>query len=234
MRIGIDDIDRYQSDGYVLTTVLDRDGLDSVLAETERLRTLASDLEHSTGDFNLEAPGGGYTGQNGARTGYRGVLRKISNAVRHSSVVLEISRRPSMTAFARGLLGDRPCELAHSVLWYKPPAVGSPKPPHQDAPYLSGNPTNYLTIWIALDDATPESGCLSVVPGSHRHGLLPHHGVEAQVSQDRWAQEASAQLPLAGGGAVAFHPYLLHASGPNRSDRPRRALTLRYVVSDIP
>jgi phytanoyl-CoA hydroxylase len=91
-----------------------------------------------------------------------------------------------------------------------------------------------VTFWFALDASTTENGCLFVVPGSHRYGAVPHAGAEARVSDDRWCSGGPIAVPLPPGSAIAFHPYLLHSSGPNRSSRPRRALTLRYVAVETP
>jgi hypothetical protein len=231
MSLARNDLSDYGEAGYVLAKLLDAAEVDHVLAEADRLQRMAAELDHSDGDFNLEAPDGGYVGQNGTSTGYKGLLRKVSNTVRHSAVVRDLSKQASITGLASRLLGGAPCELAHSVLWFKPPQVGSPKPPHQDAPYLAGDATRYVTIWIALDDCTPENGCLAVVAGSHRHGSVPHEGTEARVPDAQWEGARHTPVPLSPGEAIAFHPYLLHASGPNRSSRPRRALTLRYLAA---
>jgi len=227
------ELDQYQTNGFLVTNVLRPVDVELIAAETDRLRATADDLSHSEGDFNLEAADGGFAGQDGTRAAFRGLLRKVSNVALHSSVVLEISRKPSIAGLAERLLGGARCRLAHSVLWYKPPRVGSPKPPHQDAAYLTGNLEQYVTIWTALDECTPENGCLEVVPGSHLHGPMPHFGDEARVSAVDWNLRSRTSVPLLPGAAIAFHPFLLHASGPNHSDRPRRALMLRYVTSEV-
>jgi len=222
----------YLTNGFVLRDLLDGAAVRSLAAVADTFATSASSMVSSSGDFNIEADGGGYLGQDGGSAGYRGLLRKVSNAASHSPVVREYSERPSMMAFVSELMQGAPCHLVHSVMWFKPPKVGSAKPPHQDAPYLKGDPNQYLTIWIAIDDSTSDNGCLEVVAGSHQYGPVLHEGQEARVSADRWATETSRPVPLSAGRAIAFHPYLLHASKPNRSSKSRRALTLRYVIDD--
>lgn len=223
------DVHEYRSKGYTVTRILTPGDVELVLAEASRIERLAANLDRSTGDFNLEAPGGGFAGQDGSSPAYSGVLRKASNVVGYSSTMLEISRRPSISNLAKRLIGAQKCRLAHSVVWYKPARIGSPKPPHQDAPYLDGSPEHFVTIWIALDDCTMENGCLEVVPGSHVCGPAPHEGNEASVSAGQWNSAKITPVPLAPGMAIAFHPWLLHASRANRSTNPRRALMLRYV-----
>jgi ectoine hydroxylase-related dioxygenase (phytanoyl-CoA dioxygenase family) len=103
---------------------------------------------------------------------------------------------------------------------------------HQDSGYVVGNGgpqdhSPYLTCWCPLDDATLENGTVRVVPGSHRAGILPHQRLAgsndlAVAEQDGVAIEARA------GSIVAFSSLLLHATGANRSDRPRRVYLAQY------
>ena len=89
-----------------------------------------------------------------------------------------------------------------------------------------------LTVWTALDPATRENGCVEIVPGSHRAGLLnPEHGSgfltpeqaeEASRSQTEW-------LELAPGEAVLLHNWVLHRSDKNHSQQSRRALSVCYM-----
>jgi ectoine hydroxylase-related dioxygenase (phytanoyl-CoA dioxygenase family) len=224
-------LDQYRTTGYVTTTLLDHTDVTALLAVADAVQQQAAGMTRSHGDFNLETRDGGYAGQDGTgggSDGYTGVLRKVSRAADHSPLIAEVSRRPRLTAFAGQLLGGVTLELAHSVLWYKPAQVGSPKPPHQDAPYLDGDPQQYVTIWIALDECTPDNGCLQVVAGSHRQGVIEHTGAERQIDAETWCQAGPIPVLLLPGEAIAFHPCLLHGSEPNRSARARRALMLRY------
>ncbi|MFY9351251.1 MAG: phytanoyl-CoA dioxygenase family protein [Sphingobium sp.] len=105
---------------------------------------------------------------------------------------------------------------------------------HQDSGYVVGNggPADhppYLTCWCALDDATVENGTVRVIPGSHRGGLLPHD--RSPETADLAVDIAQTAVPLAvrAGSIVAFSSLLLHATGANRSDRPRRVYLAQYT-----
>jgi phytanoyl-CoA hydroxylase len=222
---------KYRTDGYLLVQAIYPEETVELLAEADRLMAVAAGLTRSSGDFNLEARHGGYLGQDGSKESYQGLLRKISNVVKHSELIQQISRKASIIALVDDLLGGVKSRLIHSILWYKPAQLGSPKPPHQDAPYLTGCADDYVTLWIALDQCTAENGCLEVVPGSHKAGLVAHVGDEPQVPEEDWSRAQVQAVPMTPGQALAFHPYLLHASGPNNSDRPRRAITLRYQIA---
>ena len=57
----------------------------------------------------------------------------------------------------------------------KPPRIRREKPWHQDAAYFRGSdPSLMFGVWIALDPATTENGCMELIPGSHRAGPVPH------------------------------------------------------------
>lgn len=106
---------------------------------------------------------------------------------------------------------------------------------HQDSGYVvaNGGPADhapYLTCWCPLEDATIENGTISLIPGSHRAGILPHireggTGDLVCPAADRRALRIDARA----GDVVAFSSLLLHASGPNRSDRWRRVYLAQYT-----
>lgn len=224
------DVSSYEHSGYgIVEHLLDAHTVLKLLGDADSVIACATNLDHSSGDFNLEAPGGGYLDELESRdTAYRGVVRKVSNYVNHSPAALEVSQRPEIVCMVGSLLGGN-LDLVHSILWCKPPrGAGSAKPPHQDAPYLEGDPRDFATVWIALDRCTPENGCLYMIPTSHVGGLRDHHSPELQVGPDTWRGQETEAIILEPGSAVLFHPYTLHASGMNHSDGPRRALMLRY------
>jgi hypothetical protein len=100
---------------------------------------------------------------------------------------------------------------------------------HQDNGYGRLDPPRDLTVWVALVDTDERNGCLWVVPGSQRLGLLDHRRAEANPAlREAHAGAAAVPLPLRAGEGVAFSGLLLHRSGPNRSDRPRPGFFVRY------
>ena len=108
---------------------------------------------------------------------------------------------------------------------------------HQDVTYWGLEPPRAITAWIAIDDADVENGCMSVIPGSHRLGILEHgksarEGNLLSINQevpDGLVDEARAvSMPLRAGQMSLHDGMLLHGSHPNRSTppplRPRGAL----------
>jgi ectoine hydroxylase-related dioxygenase (phytanoyl-CoA dioxygenase family) len=86
---------------------------------------------------------------------------------------------------------------------------------------------------VAIDDASLDNGCLRVIPGSHKLGLLNHFkdgrfsGVlQGEPPLNGHVREAA--LPVKAGGVLFWHSMTLHASHANRSERSRRGIIFEY------
>lgn len=109
-------------------------------------------------------------------------------------------------------------------LFFKPP--GSEETPwHQDAANRP-RPHNGGSVWIALDDATDESGAMAYLPGSHTGALLPHSFDADHFHTDPPDARDVVVAPVLRGGATVHHCLTLHSASSNRSERPRRALVV--------
>src|SRR5439155_12599262 len=106
---------------------------------------------------------------------------------------------------------------------------------HQDEIYIPTRDRSLCGAWIALDDATIRSGCLWVLPGSHRAGcLFPQrqhdNRDEFDFSAESYGFDDSEEVPVEvrTGAVVFFNGYLLHRSRKNRGDTYRRVLVSQY------
>lgn len=138
------------------------------------------------------------------------------------------------------IVGDDLC-LWSSVLFIKEPGSGHYVSWHQDATYMGLAPCNFVTAWVALTPSTDESGCVAVIPGSHRDGLRQHQDTfeEANIltrgQQVAGVDEAAAvNLALRPGQMSLHHPWLVHGSRPNRSGARRIGVALQsYLGRDV-
>ena len=104
-------------------------------------------------------------------------------------------------------------------------------PWHQDWFYWQGS--TKLSIWLALDDATPENGCLRLIPGSQRHHFTPQniddgHGFSLRIPDAELADWPEVTVPVARGSAVIFHDLALHSSCPNLNGQDRWSVIATY------
>lgn len=107
---------------------------------------------------------------------------------------------------------------------------------HQDSGYVvhNGGPVDhlpYLTCWIPLDDATIANGTVRLLPGSHAGGVVPHQWREATRDISVDVDEAAAiAVEVPAGSIVAFSSHMLHATGANGTQTPRRVYLAQYTA----
>lgn len=160
---------------------------------------------------------------------------QVAVSLDHDPTAAALASHPSLVGLARSLLGGD-CETFGFTYLVKPPRSPLVVLWHQDGhPWHQRGILDAVTVWVALDDAGADSGGLRVMPGSHRlplHPLRPNNAVANMFGWESPAEiveEADAiDLVLRPGDVSVHHPALLHSSGPNRTDRRRAALGLRY------
>jgi phytanoyl-CoA hydroxylase len=162
-------------------------------------------------------------------------LNKIGHALHDLDPVFDrISRLPRMAALARALGLVQPL-LLQSMYLFKQPRIGAEVGWHQDATYLYTRPVTVTGLWIALDDADRDNGCLMALPGGHRGPLRQRfHRAGAGLGTDTlddtpWPDTTPVALEARRGSLVVLHGLLPHASAPNRSARPRHAYALHLI-----
>jgi non-haem Fe2+, alpha-ketoglutarate-dependent halogenase len=112
---------------------------------------------------------------------------------------------------------------------------------HQDGTYWGLKPPNVTTAWIALSSSCSENGCMRVIPGSHRLGLLPQNetyapenalsrGQEIAVEVD---EDQAVDLVLEAGEMSLHHIGIVHGSKVNTSDKARIGIAVRYIAPEV-
>jgi len=127
------------------------------------------------------------------------------------------------------LVGPSPI-LFQEMALVKPPFVGSEKPWHQDNAYFSVSQLDQVIgVWIALDDAGVENGCMHVIPKGHTEGAFKHHhGMDCEIDPELLTLERVRPVPIPAGGAMFFHGMIPHETPPNSSSQRRRALQFHF------
>ena len=162
------------------------------------------------------------------------VVRKLFKMVEYEARIAALAQHPRLIALMARLLGDTP-ELFQDQALLKPPLIGREKPWHQDNAYFNLPPeTTVVGVWIALDEATPENGCMFVIPGSHRAGPVVHFKRrDWQICDTDVVADAARTVPLKPGGCLLFHGLLHHGTPPSRSPQRRRALQFHYKPASV-
>lgn len=127
-----------------------------------------------------------------------------------------------------------------TLVFYKPPQDSSYVSWHQDSVYSGWHLTPSTSAWIALTASHPSNGCMRVIPGSHKQGVLDHanahddsnllfRGERVQTVDESCAVDVVLQP----GEMSLHHSNLIHGSNPNTSDEPRIGFIVRFVTNRI-
>lgn len=163
-------------------------------------------------------------------------IRKYMWFVRYDPRFALTAADPALLEVVGRLLGGEP-EMFQEMALFKPPGIGREKPWHQDHAYFNlpeGTPV--VGVWIALDEATLENGCMVFQPGVHRAGPIPHFNRrDWQICDSAiLAGGATVAAPLPTGGCLIFDGLTPHGTPMNRSGMRRRAVQYHFVRKGTP
>ena len=132
--------------------------------------------------------------------------------------------RPKLpTALAPG----QNAELTHIAPWHQDAGVTWPE----------ADPYFILTVWVPLVDATPENGCMEIIPRVHGGGLREHltySETGTTIVTEQMPKTEPLPLPMHKGDVLFMHKAIPHRSLPNRSDTVRWSMDLRYQQTGTP
>jgi phytanoyl-CoA hydroxylase len=166
-------------------------------------------------------------------------INKIGHAM-HDQV-------PEFTTFCRlPVIGQALRDIGYQApqLWqtmyiFKQPGIGGEVRWHQDASYLSSAAPGVTGVWIAIEDATRDNGCLWMQPGQHHSALREIYEVDwstrtgtlRTLDETAWTAGVAEAMEVPAGSAVLFNDRMPHYSSQNLSDASRHAFTLHVAES---
>ncbi|MGH9162602.1 MAG: phytanoyl-CoA dioxygenase family protein [Vicinamibacteraceae bacterium] len=163
----------------------------------------------------------------------------ISSAHLRYGRVYDLLTHPRIVGCVRDLLGESVVGWG-SHFFCKMPGDGKAVAWHQDASYWPLTPSKTVTVWLAIDRADRENGCMRFIAGSHRVGHLTYrpsdsaeHNVLTQTIENPEQYGAVVNDELEAGEVSIHSDLLLHGSEANESDRRRCGLTLRYCTTEV-
>ena len=154
-----------------------------------------------------------------------------------SSIMYDALAHPVMADTLTRIIGPN-VKCMQSMLFVK--ASGKPGQAwHQDEIYIPTRDRSLTGGWIALDDATTENGCLWVIPGSHKRGILWPQRIQHDSRFDcahetfrfPYTDDDAIPVEVKAGAIVFFNGYLLHRSLPNRAQSGFRRVLVNHYMS---
>jgi ectoine hydroxylase-related dioxygenase (phytanoyl-CoA dioxygenase family) len=142
---------------------------------------------------------------------------------------------PTMARIVENHLGT-PGYLFNEQFVVKGAGKGASFAWHQDGAYVGFDHEPYLSVWIALDDATEENGCVYLLPRDlqAQPGLDPHVKIDGTDELNGYfGEDPGLPMTASAGSVVTFSSLTLHRSGENRTTKPRRAYLAQYSPEPI-
>lgn len=156
-------------------------------------------------------------------------VRKFMWFVDYDPRLKALSQHPKLIDLLTRLIGETP-QLFQDMALIKPPRGGREKPWHQDHAYFNLSlDTTVVGVWIALDEATVENGCMVIKPGSHQQGPVIHfQRRDWQICDTHVRTDDAVAVPLQPGGCLLFHSLIHHGTPANNTNLRRRAVQYHY------
>lgn len=149
---------------------------------------------------------------------------------------LDFCKNEIILNFIEQLIGPN-FALWNSSFFAKPAINGHATPWHQDGQYWPIRPLATCTVWLAIDDANIENGCLRFIKGSHIDQKLKAHNINndknltlnQELVKEEYDEKKAVNLILKRGQISLHDVYLVHGSEANNSPKARRAITMRFM-----
>ena len=225
-----DQIERYRKDGFL---VIDNFLTSSELAEWQSAVEQAVEERDGVKIPGTNLKTGYDDGINKDTDYYANVFDQLINLWQTNGRVRKLMMSPELGKTASLLSGANGIRIWHDQALFKRPWA-NPTTLHLDVPFWSFSVPNAISIWVALDDATQNNGCLYFLPGTHKKTDYRDIGITRNMKAiftvyPELASVEAVAVPMRAGSA-SFHSGLcIHGAGPNMTPRPRRAMTCAYM-----
>ena len=170
------------------------------------------------------------------RQGQQGISRPreisfTTHLAEQDDFIRRFIAQPKLVAIATRILGPD-VALYWDQAVYERPEAKRDFPWHQDNGYIPVEPAEYLTCWLALADATIANGCIWIIPGSHKHGVVEHK--ETPIGkQCYFGPDPGTPVELRQGSMACFSSLMFHRSGPNLSETIRKGYVIQYAPAHV-
>jgi len=224
------DVLYYQENGFLV--------IEDFLSETELAEWRMAVTEAIAERNGIKIPGqnilvGMNDGINEDAEYFSKVFDQLINLWQTNKNVATLMLDERIGKMAATLAGTDGIRIWHDQALFKKPWA-NPTSWHLDTPFWSFSDKRALSIWVALDDATAENGCLYFIPGSHKETTFENKGIGKNMDgifsvypQFKNRKPIASKIKA---GSCSFHNGLtIHGAGANMTNGYRRAMTCAYM-----
>ncbi len=161
------------------------------------------------------------------------VFEQMINLWQTNTKIKELMFDTKIGEMAAKLAGVDGIRIWHDQALFKRPWA-NPTSWHLDTPFWSFSDRKALSIWVALDDATLENGCLFFIPGSHKYTSFHNPGIGKNMDSifevyPRFMKNPSVAAPMKAGSCSFHNGLTIHGAHANMTPGSRRAMTCAYM-----
>ncbi len=226
--LSIEQIEKFQNDGYIVI----EDFLSA--QELELWREALSDAIAKRKGFKMPDRKEVYgKGDDNDKTYYNNVFDQLINLWQDNEKMRMIMLDERLGKMAAQLSGAEGIRIWHDQALIKKPWA-NPTSWHLDTPYWSFSDRRALSIWVALDDATYENGCLFFLPGTNHKTTFENPGIGKNmgaifITYQELINNKSVSAPMKAGSCSFHNGLTIHGANANMTPGIRRAMTCAYM-----
>lgn len=217
---------KYKSDGYLT--------IENVFSET-KMDTAINEALQWQEEYLINMSEEEKKWYKDSSTSIHNQLRKLDNPVSQRIFFKELALDHKIISIVEEIIGKDVIAF-FSQIFFKPPHGGGPKPVHQDNFYFGcDDDEKVLTVWLALDDAEIENGCLFYGKGTNQGRIIKHFAPEKETFNYQVPKEYLVKMtpaPVKKGGINIHHGKTFHQSSDNTSGNWRRAMAIHFIQKD--
>lgn len=221
-----EEIDSYRDLGYLHVTAF----LDQV--ELQRWQKVITAAVEDRLGHSLRGEPAGHR-----ENPYLNVFLQLMLLSRTDDDVHELMHDPKLGELAATLAGLDRIHMWHDQALIKEP-LSNATAFHRDVPFWSFDSAQAISIWVALDDATANNGCLYVLPRSQRLTDYEYAPIGVNIGElaSRYPELAAIEpvaVPAQAGDAIYIDGMVAHGAGCNMTSTYRRAMTCAYMPHGV-
>jgi ectoine hydroxylase-related dioxygenase (phytanoyl-CoA dioxygenase family) len=216
-------IKHYQNDGFIhIPGFLDP-------AEVAELKAAVVETARSMGKKKLA----GNEGWEEDESYYSKVFTQRLNLWKLHETIKRYMLSPELGKMAARLAGVDGIRVWHDQALIKEP-FANPTSWHLDNPYWSFYSKDAISVWIALEDATPYNGCMCFIPGTHKLATFDNAGIGQNMADlfkiyPKMAEIDPVPVPMKAGDCSFHNGLVAHGAGANMTRGRRIAMTCAYM-----
>ena len=223
-----EEIDRYRTDGFLVKE--DFLSPDELAFWRQALEEAVAKRNGNKMPDRKEVYG---KGDNTDKAYFDNVFDQLLNLWQDNDKIREIMLDKRLGKMAAQLAGADGIRIWHDQALIKKPWA-NPTSWHLDTPYWSFSDRRALSIWVALDDATYENGCLFFIPGSYQRTTFENPGIGKNMgaiftTYPEFKTSRSVAAPMKAGSCSFHNGLTIHGAHANMTSGYRRAMTCAYM-----